>query len=87
MTKESMKQMTWHKIGRRYSDTLTHRSDNEAWTRFDGIHGDKALEAYNVGVALAADGLNPFEITVAPHTCWPMFVILPQYTPGIVLQW
>jgi hypothetical protein len=44
--------MTWHKKGKRYNaDKLVHHSDGEAWTRFDGIHREKADEAHNVRVA------------------------------------
>jgi hypothetical protein len=32
MTKKTAKQMTWHKIGVRYSDKLVHPFDVEAWT-------------------------------------------------------
>jgi hypothetical protein len=60
MTEESVKQMTWHKNGRRYNrEKLVHPSDGEAWTHFDVIHHDKSLEARNVRVALATDGFNP----------------------------
>ena len=53
MTEESAKQMTWHKYGCRYNpEKLVHPSDGEAWTRFDMIHCEKALEAHNVCVAL-----------------------------------
>ena len=57
MTKESTKQMTWHKYGRRYNlEKLVHPSDGEAWTRFNMIHHEKALEDRNVRFALATDG-------------------------------
>ena len=76
MTKESMKQMTWHKNGKRYNpDRIVHASDGDAWTQFDGIHHEKAKEAHNVHVALATDGFNPYGMISAPYTCWPMFAI------------
>ena len=54
ITKESAKQMTWHKKGTRYNpEKLVHPSDAESWTHFDGIHRQKAEEARNVRVALA----------------------------------
>ena len=57
MTEETAKQMMWHKIGRRYNpDNMVHPSDGEAWTHFDGIHWEKAIEDCNVRVALAIDG-------------------------------
>jgi hypothetical protein len=74
MTEESAKQMTWHKMGRRYSDNLTHPSDVEALTKFDEKHADKAGEARNVHVALATNGFNPYGMLATPYTCWPVFV-------------
>ena len=76
MTEESMKQMTWHKNGKRYNpDKMVHPSDGEAWIRFNDKHRDKADEARNVRVALATDGFNPYGMMAAPYTCWPVFVI------------
>jgi hypothetical protein len=54
---------------------MAHTSNGEAWKHFDAIHREKAEEAHNIRVALAIDGFNPYEITVAPYTCWPTFVI------------
>jgi hypothetical protein len=77
MTEESTKQMTWHKNGKRYNpDKMVHASDGEAWKHFDDIHREKAKEARNVRVALATDGFNPYGMSTAPYTCWPVFVIL-----------
>ena len=68
MTEESTKQMTWHKNGCRYNpEKMVHPSDGEAWTRFDEIHREKALEARNVRVVLATDGFTPYGMVV-PHT-------------------
>jgi hypothetical protein len=76
MTEESVKQMTWHKNGKRYNpDKMVHTSDGEAWTHFDAIHHEKAKKARDVRVALAIDGFDPYGMTTAPYTCWPMFVI------------
>jgi hypothetical protein len=76
MTEETMKQMTWHKKGKRYNpDKMVHPSDGEAWTYFDRIYHEKAREARNVCVALATDGFNPYGQLAARYTCWPIFVI------------
>jgi hypothetical protein len=76
MTEESVKQMTWHKNGKRYNpDKMVHTSDGEAWTHFDVIQHEKAKEARNVRVALATNGFNPYGLTVAPYRCWSVFVI------------
>ena len=87
MTEESAKQMTWHKIGTRYNpDKLVHPSDAESWTYFVGIHQVKADEARNVRVALATDGFNPYGMSAAPYTCWPVFVIPLNLPPGVIFQ-
>ena len=57
-----------------------HPFDGEAWTRFDMIHHEKALEAHNIRVALATDGFNPYGMAAASYTCWPMFII-PSISP------
>jgi hypothetical protein len=49
---------------------MVHAFDGEAWTHFDAIHHKKDEEACNVCVALATDVFNPYEMTVAPCTCW-----------------
>ena len=87
MTEESAKQMTWHKMGTRYNpDKLVHPSDAQSWTHFDRIHHHKALEARNVRVALATDGFNPYGMSAAPYTCWPVFVIPLNLPPGVIFQ-
>jgi hypothetical protein len=86
MTEESAKQMTWHKNGKRYNpDKMVHASDGEAWKHFDAIHREKVEEARNVRVALATDGFNPYGMSAAPYTCWPVFVI-PINLPRCVLS-
>jgi hypothetical protein len=87
MTEESAKQMTWHKNGKRYNpNKMVHASDGEAWKHFDAIHHEKAEEARNVRVALATDGFNPYGMSAAPYTCWPVFVIPINLPPGVCFQ-
>jgi hypothetical protein len=79
--------MTWHKNGKRYNpDKMVHTSDGEAWKYFDAIHREKAEEARNVRVALAIDGFNPYGMSAAPYTCWPVFVIPIILPPGVCFQ-
>ena len=74
-------------MGTRYNhDKLVHPSDVESWTHFDGIHRVKADEARNVRVALATDGFNPYGMSAAPYTCWPVFVIPLNLPPGVIFQ-
>jgi hypothetical protein len=84
MTEESAKQMTWHKNRKRYNpDKMVHTSDGK---HFDAIHREKAEEARNVRVALATDGFNPYIMSAAPYTCWPVFVIPINAPPGVCFQ-
>ena len=79
--------MTWHKNGKRYnSEKMVHPSDGDAWVHFDGKHPSKAEEARNVRVALATDGFNPYGMMAAPYTCWPVFVIPLNLSPGVMFQ-
>jgi hypothetical protein len=87
MTEESMKQMTWHKNGKQYNpDKMVHASDGEASKHFDALHREKAEEARNVRVALATDGFNLYGMSIAPYTCWLMFVISINLSPGVRFQ-
>jgi hypothetical protein len=84
MTKESEKQMTWHKNGKRYNpDKMVHAFDGEAWKHFNAIHREKAEEARNVRVALATDGFNPYGMSATPYTCWLVFVIPINLPPPV----
>ena len=74
--------MTWHKNGKRYRpEKMVHPSDADAWKYFDGCHTMKAMEAQNVRVALATDGM-----TAAPYSYWPVFVIPLNLPPGVIFQ-
>jgi len=87
MTEDSAQQMRWHKNGKCYHpEKMIHPSDGEAWKHFDRRHTMKALEARNVRVALATDGFNPYGMTAAPYSCWPVFVIPLNLPPGVIFQ-
>jgi hypothetical protein len=87
MTEESAKEMTWHKNEKRYNpNKMVHASNGEAWKHFDAIHHEKAKEARNVRVVLAIDEFNPYGMSAAPHTCWPVFVIPINLPPGVCIQ-
>ena len=79
--------MRWHKNSKHYHpEKMIHPSDGEAWKYFDRCHTMKALEARNVRVALATDGFNPYGMTAAPYSCWPVFVIPLNLPPGVIFQ-
>jgi len=65
---------------------MVHPSDGEAWKYFDDMHPDKAREARNVRVAFATDGFNPYGTGAAPYTCWSVFVIPLNLSPGVMFE-
>jgi hypothetical protein len=86
MTEETAKQMMWHKNGKRYTNKMVHPANGDAWRHFDNMNHEKALEAWNVRVALATDGFNPFGMMAAPYTCWPVFMIPLNLPPGVMFE-
>ena len=92
MDKETAKMMTWHKEGKRFKtdamrrEMMIHPSDGEAWKHFDQKHKEKAGEARNVRVALSTDGFNPYGMTAASYSCWPVFIIPLNLPPGAIMQ-
>jgi hypothetical protein len=91
MFEETAKQMTWHKTGIRLQDEkkrvpMVHPSDGQSWKRFDQKHPNEASEARNVRIAIATDGFNPYGMSTAAYSCWPVFVIPLNLPPGVVMQ-
>lgn len=80
MFEETAKQMTWHKTGIRLEYEfkrvpMVHPSDGQSWKHFDEKHPNEASEARNVRIAIATDGFNPYGMSTASYSCWPVFVI------------
>jgi hypothetical protein len=91
MNEETATQMTWHKRGKRYEDEqgrkkMGHPSDGKAWKNFDEKHPNEAAEARNVRIAIATDGFNPYGMSTAAYSCWPVFVIPLNLPPGVLMQ-
>jgi hypothetical protein len=45
-----------------------------------------AADAWNVRVAIATDGFNPFGMGASSYSCWPIFVIPLNLLPGLIMQ-
>ena len=90
LSEETAKQMTWHKYGKRFEDEdgkikMGHPSDGTAWQNFDNNHAEWAAEARNVRIAIATDGFNPYGMSAASYSCWPVFVIPLNLPPGVLM--
>jgi hypothetical protein len=86
MSKETAKQMTWHKKGTRIDKgKMGHPFDGKAWKNFDEKYPDKAADARNVRIAIATDGFNPYGMSTANYSCWPVFVIPLNLPPRVLM--
>ena len=80
MVKETARQMTWHKTGKRTeldadgNLMMVHTSDGVAWKKFDELHADKAADPRHPRVGNNTDGFSVFGMTASQYSCWPVFV-------------
>lgn len=76
MSAESAQNMKWAAEGTRYRPgVVIHPSDAEAWKDFVKRYPNKAGKQDSVAIAITLDGFNPFGMTNATYSCWPVFVI------------
>jgi hypothetical protein len=86
MSEETAKQMMWHKKGTRIDKgKMGHLSDGKAWKNFDEKYPNKAADARNVRIMIATDGFNPYGMSTANYSCWPVFVIPLNLPPGVLM--
>ena len=82
MNKDTAQQMRWAALGERYTDKMIHPSDGAAWKRFVAKYPLKAGDPRSVAVAISTDGFNPYGMSAATYSCWPVFVIPQNLPPG-----
>ena len=83
MTEESAQQMRWAVEGNRYrKEKMIHPSDGDAWKNFADKYKTKAGDPRSVAVAISTDGFNPYGMSAATYSCWPVFVI-PMNLPPV----
>jgi hypothetical protein len=75
MTEDTAQQMRWAVEGNRYIDNMIHPSDGSAWKNFVTKYPQKAGDPRSVAVAISTDGFNPYGMSAAVYSCWPVFVI------------
>jgi hypothetical protein len=87
MTEESAQQMRWPSLGHRYrKEKMIHPSDGAAWQKFAALHPKKAGDPRSVAIAISTDGFNPYGMSAATYSCWPVFVIPLNLPPGVVMR-
>jgi hypothetical protein len=78
LSKETTKQMRWHKEGKRESedpDIMSHPTDSEAWHALDRFDPEFARDSRSVRLGLSMDGFQCHSTNSHPYSCWPVFVM------------
>jgi hypothetical protein len=89
LSKEIVKQMRWHKEGKRESedpDIMSHPVDSEAWQAPDRFDPEFARDPRSVHLGLSTDGFHPHSIDSHPYSCWPVFMIPYNLPPDKCLK-
>ena len=86
MTEETAQQMRWAVEGNRNTDKMIHPSDGTAWKNFVKKYSKKAGDPRSVAVAISTDGFNPYGMSAAVYSCWPVFVIPMNLPPGVCMR-
>ncbi|KAK1678999.1 hypothetical protein QYE76_039847 [Lolium multiflorum] len=86
MTEDTAQQMRWAVEGNRYTDKMIHPSDGTAWKNFVKKFPLKAGDPRSVAVAISTDGFNPYGMSAAVYSCWPVFVIPMNLPPGVCMR-
>jgi hypothetical protein len=72
LSKETVKQMRWHKKGKRDSedpDIMSHLTGTEAWEALDRFDPEFVRDLRSVRLALSMDGFQPPSEASSPYSC------------------
>jgi hypothetical protein len=72
LSKETAKQMRWHKEGKRDRedpDIMSHHADTEAWEAMDCFDLEFAKGPKGVCLGLSMDGFQPHSEASSPYSC------------------
>jgi hypothetical protein len=89
LSEETVKQMRWHKEGKRDSedsDIMLHPTDVKAWQALDHFDPEFAWDPRSVRLGLSTDGFQSHSIDSSPYSCWPVFVMPYNLPPNICLK-
>jgi hypothetical protein len=89
LSKETMKQMRWHKEGKRETedpDIMSHPADSEAWQTLDRFDPEFARDPRSVRLVLSMDGFQPHSNDSHLYSCWPVFMMPYNLPPDKCLK-
>ncbi|XP_060968400.1 uncharacterized protein LOC133035962 [Cannabis sativa] len=74
-------------LPRRVKDgKLWHPADSQAWKKVNYLNPDFAAEPRHLRLGLSADGVNPHRSLSSRHSSWPMFLVMYNLPPWLVMK-
>lgn len=83
---EDSKHLTWHHDGRIKDGMLQHPADSPQWKTFDDVCQDFGKEPRNLRLALATDGMNPYNLQSTSHSTWPVILMIYNLAPWLCMK-
>nr|XP_017233126.1 PREDICTED: uncharacterized protein LOC108207178 [Daucus carota subsp. sativus] len=86
-SESTAKLMTWHESNRIEDGLMRHPADSPSWRNIDFRWPEFGAEARNLRLALAADGINPFNNGLTNrYTCWPVVLVTYNVPPWLCMK-
>jgi hypothetical protein len=89
LSEETVKQMRWHKEGKRDSedsDIISHPANTEAWEALDRFDPEFTREPRSVCLGLSMNGFQPHSNASSLYSCWPVFIMPYNLPPNKCLK-
>ena len=81
------KLIVWHSNNRSTDDMVRHPCDSKAWQHVhDNVDPTFGLDAWNVHMGLAADGVNPFKLHRSTWSTWPVMLLYYNLPPWLTTK-
>jgi hypothetical protein len=89
LSKETAKQMRWHKEGKCDSEDpniMLYPADTKAWEALDHFDLEFARDPRSVRLGLSTDGFQSHSEASSPYSCWSVFIMPYNLPPNKCLK-
>jgi hypothetical protein len=89
LSEETSKQMRWHKLGKcesKYSDTMLHLANGQAWRALDHFDSEFAGDPRSAHLGLLTDGFQSYSTDSSLYSSWLVFVMPYNVPPNKSLK-
>ncbi|KAM6593623.1 hypothetical protein CsatA_001328 [Cannabis sativa] len=83
---ETSENLLWHEKRRMKDGKLRHPADSQAWKKVNYLNPDFAAEPRHLRLGLSADGVNPHRSLSSRHSSWPVFLVMYNLPPWLVMK-